>query len=124
MPKASFLWHDIAPWGPIASIFFIHRMHILLGIGKLSFQTKTASNHYFAPLFSNTYCHDSQRRCGIIAMVASSAAFRRFSFWYYWCCFPLVSQQLEMELFCPIPGTLHFALRVPALGGAGVTPHL
>ncbi len=53
-------------------------MHILLG--KLSSQTKTASNHHLAHLLINTYCYGSQRKRGTIVMVASSAAFRRFYF--------------------------------------------
>ena len=119
MPKASFLWHDILVelWGcPVTG-----RLHHIsysftacifyLALASFPRKPKTASNHYLAPLFINTYCHDRQRRCGIIVMVASSAAFRRC----YSCCFPLVSQHLSWStMLCPIPGnpcTLPFKFR-------------
>ena len=52
----------------------MHKFHL----ASFHLKPKLLPNQYLALLFVNTYC--SQRKCGFIVVVASSAAFRRFRF--------------------------------------------
>ena len=111
VPKASFLWHDIEPWGcPVTG-----RLHHIsysftacifyLALASFPRKPKTASNHYLAPLVHQhvlprspaevrNHCYGCLVRC--IPTLLS---------WYYSCCCPLVSQHLSWStVLCPLPG--------------------